>query len=252
MNSVGKLFAYLVSVMTSLTPRQYITYTLLIIIAIPIILILLGAIILIPAFDLLWLEGWIFILGFTIWALFYFVYFLVKNPQTLLNRGKYSADPKEVIFNAMHLPLVILIVVIPGLERVFFSSYRFIFSLIPPLPYIIELLGFIGLIVGLCIIFLANRENTFASKGVRIHEGHRVIKTGPYAIIRHPMYAGAIIVMISIPIALGSVVALLPAILLSIGFLLRIRWEEALLLKELEEYTEYTKKVRYKLIPKIY
>jgi len=85
-----------------------------------------------------------------------------------------------------------------------------------------------------------------------MHKGYQVISIGPYAIIWHPMYASFFIMFLGMPKALGSVISLLPVILIIVTTLIRIRWEEDQLLKELGGYSKNTKQVRYKLIPKIY
>jgi protein-S-isoprenylcysteine O-methyltransferase Ste14 len=152
------------------------------------------------------------------------------------------------------IPTCSLLFVLPGLNRQYFPELL-------PIPHfieifgsvtVVEIFGLIGVAIGSVIMVLANRENMYASKGVKIHEGHEVIMTGPYAVIRHPLYLGVFVVILSTPIALGSLISFIPAILVVIMFLVRIRWEETLLLKELTGYKEYTKKVKYKLFPKIY
>ena len=96
------------------------------------------------------------------------------------------------------------------------------------------------------------RENSFASKGLMIHQGQKVIDTGPYALVRHPMYISSIIMSISIPLTLGSLIGIIPAIFVPFIFGLRICKEEEMLLRELRGYDEYRRKVKYRLIPKIW
>ena len=191
------------------------------------------------------MEGWLFIFVFIGLLFLYYLFFLITDPQTILNRSKQTSESKNVLFSVVGFILFMLVMIVPGLERQSSAGSS-------ALPFAIEIFGFIGITVGFFIVFLANRENTYASKGLRIHEGHQVIKTGPYAVIRHPMYAGFFIMFLGMPISLGSVISLLPAILMIIAVLFRIRWEEKQLLNDLEGYLEYTKQVRYKIIPKIY
>jgi len=231
--------------MAQISLKMYIGLILLIFVIIPFIALIFGVLILIPANDLNWMEGLLFIFVFNILLFLYYLYFLITDPQTILNRSKQTSEVKNVLFSCVLLILFLLVMIIPGLERQ-------LNDMSSALPFTIEIFGFIGIIVGFFIVFLANRENTYASKGLRIHEGHQVIKTGPYAHIRHPMYAGFFIMFLGIPISLGSVISILPAILMIIAVLIRIRWEEDLLLKELDGYLEYTKQVKYKIIPRIY
>ena len=235
----------MVSIMSKVSLKMYFVLIFSIFIIIPIIALVFGVLILLPANDLNWMEGWLFIFVFIGLLFLYYLFFLITDPQTILNRSKQTSESKNVLFSVVGFILFMLVMIVPGLERQSSAGSS-------ALPFAIEIFGFIGITVGFFIVFLANRENTYASKGLRIHEGHQVIKTGPYAVIRHPMYAGFFIMFLGMPISLGSVISLLPAILMIIAVLFRIRWEEKQLLNDLEGYLEYTKQVRYKIIPKIY
>jgi protein-S-isoprenylcysteine O-methyltransferase Ste14 len=231
--------------MTRVSLKTYLALIFSIFLIIPFIALIFGVLIFLPANDPNWMEGWLFIFVFIGLLFLYYLYFLLTDPQTIMNRGKQTSDSKNVLFSSVVFILFLLVMIVPGLERQFSGGNS-------ALPFVIEIFGFIGITVGFFIIFLANRENTYASKGLRIHEGHQVIKTGPYAVIRHPMYAGFFLMFLGIPISLGSVISVLPAILMIIAVVFRIRWEEEQLLNELEGYLEYTKEVRFKLIPKIF
>jgi len=94
-------------------------------------------------------------------------------------------------------------------------------------------------------------ENKFFEGSVRIQKerGHRVVTSGPYAIIRHPGYAGMIVFYASMPLGLGSLYGMVPALLLAGAFVFRTHFEDEMLQRELKGYTEYAKKTRYRLIP---
>jgi protein-S-isoprenylcysteine O-methyltransferase Ste14 len=101
-------------------------------------------------------------------------------------------------------------------------------------------------------IFLVFHENSWAGRTIRVEKGQKVISTGPYAIVRHPMYAAVIALYIATPLALGSYVALFP-FLLCVPFLFyRIRNEEYVLKAELQGYKEYCRKVKWRLVPGIW
>ena len=97
-------------------------------------------------------------------------------------------------------------------------------------------------------------ENAFASKVLDIREdsGQKVIDTGPYAVVRHPMYSGFSLMLLAVVLALGSWYALIPAILAIVFLVIRIKFEEAMLLEGLKGYKEYKERIKYKIIPKIY
>jgi len=106
--------------------------------------------------------------------------------------------------------------------------------------------------LGYILVFLVFRENPFASRVVEVEPGQKVISTGPYALVRHPMYLGTSIMLLATPIALGSYWALPVFFILPLVLVYRILNEEEVLLRELPGYREYMKKVRHRLIPFIW
>jgi protein-S-isoprenylcysteine O-methyltransferase Ste14 len=102
------------------------------------------------------------------------------------------------------------------------------------------------------LVFLVFKENSYASRIVEVDKKQKVISTGPYAFVRHPMYTGVIPMYLCIPLALSSYIALIFFVPVVIVIILRIFDEERLLLKDLEGYKEYTKKVKYRLIPSVW
>jgi len=105
---------------------------------------------------------------------------------------------------------------------------------------------------GYVFIILVFLENNFASRVVEVTEEQKVIQTGPYSLVRHPMYLGSIIMYVMTPLALGSTWAMIPALLMIPFLILRIINEEELLVKELPGYAKYRQKVRYRLFPGIW
>ncbi|MFX1388125.1 MAG: methyltransferase family protein, partial [Promethearchaeota archaeon] len=118
----------------------------------------------------------------------------------------------------------------------------------------VEIIGIIGMSLGFIIIFLVMKENTFLSKTVEIQEdrGHKVITTGPYRVVRHPMYSGFILFIVFYCFALGSLYSLIPTSLGVVGIIIRTVMEDRLLHKDLKGYKEYTQKTKKKLIPLIW
>jgi len=218
-----------------------------------------------PAGTIYWLEGWVYLVIFFISFSLILVALNNKNPEILMNRLKMKkesmrkkkekgTDEKDVITKASGTDKIILplfgifflaVFVIPAFDRRFNWSTIWIWS---------EIIGFILLPISFYIVYRVMLENAYASKVLDVREdsGQKLIDTGPYAIVRHPMYSGFGLMVISLALGLGSWYALIPATL-SIVFLgIRIKYEEAMLMEGLEGYSEYKNRVKFKLIPKIF
>jgi len=195
----------------------------------------------------LWIEMWIYLLIFTIFMTYSLFWVRKNNPQLLESRTSMKGSPRsdKIILSLLGVVCIVYFVV-AGLD-----GGRFHWSVIPVL---VKILGFIGVAFGLIIMFLVMKENAFASKVLRIDKegGQKVISTGPYAIVRHPMYTGYLLMFFGLTIALGSLFGLIPTVIVTILIIIRILLEEKLLHEGLEGYTEYTEKVKYRLIPKIW
>ena len=122
------------------------------------------------------------------------------------------------------------------------------------MPDALKVVGAVLIPVGFFIVWLTFRENSFAAPVIKIQKerGQHVISTGPYAIVRHPMYAGGALYMIGMPLLLGSGLGLLILPLLLGALSVRIFIEEATLRKGLPGYGEYTRRVRYRLVPGVW
>lgn len=206
--------------------------------------------------DWLWIEGWVFVVLFAVFG-FIMAYVLnKKNPRVVRNRFKWRKEKKmddkesekasssdKFIFPIFIIGFVLLFV-ISDLDHPFNWSGAF--------PIWLEILGFFLLGVGLYIIFLAQLQNAYASKVLDIREGQKLIDTGLYAHVRHPLYSGMIGFVVGMPLGLGSWWALIPAVFCILGMVIRIKFEEKMLIKGLDGYIDYQKRVKYKLIPKIY
>jgi protein-S-isoprenylcysteine O-methyltransferase Ste14 len=168
---------------------------------------------------------------------------LLRDRMTFLKRSARGWDKAILwISTVFFIPYLLL----PGLDAI-----RYQWSSVP-LP--IRAIGFIGIGSSWLLIFRVMRENTYLSRVVEIQKerGHRVITTGPYRYIRHPMYVGVILLFFCIPLGLGSLWALLPAVLLTALIAVRTHLEDKTLHEELDGYKAYAEKVRYRLIPGIW
>jgi protein-S-isoprenylcysteine O-methyltransferase Ste14 len=133
--------------------------------------------------------------------------------------------------------------ILPGLD------VRFGWSNVPPFVSIIANAFFFA---GYMVFFWVLVTNSFVSRVVEVESGQKVISSGPYALVRHPMYSGVIIMYLASPVALGSYWALIPAVLIVPLLVARIYNEEQVLQNDLPGYVEYLQKVKYRLLPGIW
>jgi len=211
-------------------------------------LALILAVFFIPAGTLRWPQAWVFLALYLSAVARFYLYTKKRDPGLLKERMSPQKNVKtwdRKIIRIYSLLLAAMTVLV-GLDAV-----RFRWSHLAPGW---NALGFGGLSLAMLLVFWATRENTFASSVVRIQDdrGHRVCSTGPYAHVRHPMYAGVILSIISFPLALGSLFALIPAGLIVGLFILRTSLEDKTLQEELPGYREYAQKVRSRLIPGVW
>ena len=128
-------------------------------------------------------------------------------------------------------------------------DFRFGWSKVP-LPVVI--VASVLFLAGYALYAEVMRENAYLSRTIKVEEGQTVISTGLYAVVRHPMYTASTVMFLALPLILGSWYALIPFALYPVIMIVRIRGEEKLLTAELSGYEEYTRKVRYRLIPFIW
>jgi protein-S-isoprenylcysteine O-methyltransferase Ste14 len=223
---------------------------LLMIFYVPVVSAIIAFIIIAPSGDNAWLEGWLFVFLFFAYIWIFMIYSLIKDPEILMKRAKYvTDDPNTKSFpdkTFMILAMVLLVF------TVIFPSFDHRLEISSPLPWYIELIGFIGLIISMIAMMYVNKVNRYASKGLVIHKDHELINSGPYQFVRHPMYTGASIFFVCIPLALGSLIAFIASLFFPILLVYRIQIEEKMLIDHLPGYKDYMKQVRYRLIPRIY
>lgn len=211
------------------------------------LLLVMAALLFIPAWTLDYWQAWTFLALYFVSSLAITLY-LMKKDRKLLER-RMSGGPssekettQKIIMSFASLGFIAL-VVFPALD------HRFAWSHMPPYA---SLAGEALVMLGWLAIFFVFKENTFTSATIELAPNQRVISSGPYALVRHPMYAGALVMLIGIPIALGSwwglfvIVAMMPALIW------RLIDEEKFLARNLPGYVEYQKKVLYRLIPLVW
>ncbi len=215
-----------------------------IVVLVPAVFLALGLIFFVPAGTLDYWEAWVFITVLLVPFLFVLTYLLRKDPSLLVRRIRFNekeSAQRRIIRASGFIFLAGFL--IPGLD------HRYGWS---DIPVEAVLAADVLVIVGYALVFLVFRENPFASRVVEVEQDQKVISTGPYALVRHPMYLGTSIMWLATPVALGSYWALPIFLILPIVLVYRIMNEEEVLLRELPGYREYTQKVRYRLIPGIW
>ncbi len=211
-------------------------------------LLLLALALFVPAGDIRRVDGWIFLLVFFLLTVAAIVYLWRTNPDIFVARSRIHPGTKawDKVLMAILLPSFFLIFLVAGLD-----GGRFHWSRVPPAVII---LGYVLLCAGFFLSIWVYKVNKFAEPSVRIQteRGHKVIDTGPYAIVRHPLYLGGLMMFIGVPLALGSFWALVPTALGTLVIIVRIVLEERTLREGLEGYKEYAARVRYRLIPGVW
>ena len=201
----------------------------------------------IPAGSLSFWQAWIYLIVWAVCVILITAY-LIKNDQELL-AGRVQAGPvaetqkSQKIIQSLASLFFIGLFIVPGLD------YRFGWSRVSPIVSLIAD-GFVAL--GFYIVFLTFRENTYTRATIEVSAEQQVITSGPYRFVRHPMYAGALFMLIVTPLALGSWVALPFSLPLILVIAVRLLDEEKLLKKDLPGYSEYCQKVHYHLLPKVW
>jgi protein-S-isoprenylcysteine O-methyltransferase Ste14 len=179
------------------------------------------------------------------------IYLAIYDPALLAERSRFRFAEDQKRWDRYVL-IMIYVLMFAWFIIMPLDAKRFGWS--PSFPAWLKVLGGLLLIPSLYLIFQSTAENTFASTMVRIQKERKqvVISTGVYGFVRHPMYLGAVLMMFGAPLLLGSIWGLVIAGMGLLVLLLRIVSEENMLMNELEGYSEYMKRVRYRLIPSIW
>ncbi len=205
--------------------------------------VVMGLVFFLPAGTLAYWQAWAYIALICVPLLFVVHYLFEHDPGLLETRLSQKEPHKTQRLIVGVGNLYYLVFLLPGLD------HRFGWSRVPSWLAIAALAM---VLVGYGMVMLVFRENSFASRVVTVVAGQRVVCTGPYAVVRHPMYVGTILMDLFTPLALGSYWAL-PAFALIVPLLMwRILDEERLLRKELPGYGEYAQRTRYRLVPGVW
>jgi len=207
--------------------------------------LLLGALLFLPAGSMSWTAGWVFLLVlFTALAVSAVVLQRV-NPTIFRARSRFQPGTKlwDKRLLAFLLPSALVVLPVAALD-----AGRFRWSVLPAWAIAA---GYLVFLAGFALTAWAQAVNEFFEPGVRIQsERHQhVIDTGPYAVIRHPGYIAGMLLFAGVALSLGSLWALIPAVLASVAIIVRTAWEDRLLRAELPGYQDYARRIRWRLVP---
>ena len=200
-----------------------------------------------PAWTLDFWQAWVYSFVFIASAALITAYLWKKDPKLLerrVNAGPAAEKEKsQQLIQLLAALAFIGIIILPSLD------HRFSWSDVS-LP--VAIAGLVLVALGFLIVFMVFKENSFAAATIDVAPEQKVISTGPYAIVRHPMYSGALVMLFGTPLALGSWWGLLMFIPMTVIIAWRLRNEERFLADNLSGYQEYCRKVRYRLVPLIW
>ena len=211
------------------------------------LIVMLGLFLFAPAWSFNFWQAWIYLIIFVVSTGVITIYLWKKDPKLLERRVK--AGPKaekektQKIIQLFASICFFALLVIPAFD------HRSRWSNV---PLYIVIVGDVLVALGFFLVFLVFKENTFAAATIEVFPDQKVITTGPYSMVRHPMYTGGLIMLSGTPLALGSWWGLLILVPLTLIIVWRLLDEEKFLYKNLPGYKEYCQKTRYRLIPLIW
>jgi protein-S-isoprenylcysteine O-methyltransferase Ste14 len=209
-----------------------------------------GALLFVPAGTIRWPQAWVLLIELGVTGALISGWLYVHDPALLAQRMAAPVQREQAAWDRIFMSCMLLFFVawlaIMGLDAVRFR--------VSQVPVWAQGLGAIGILASQYAFWLVFRTNSFAAPVVKVQKerGHAIATGGPYAIVRHPMYAGAILLLLGIPLLLGSWIGLALAPVLVVGFGFRAVFEERTLAAHLPAYADYAARVRYRFVPLIW
>jgi len=208
------------------------------------VFIVLGLLFFLTAGTIAFINGWIYIVTLVLLMGAGFIVLYRKDKKLLEKRVRTREKEKQqILFVIISSVLVTALYAIPGLD------YRFCWSTV---PVWLQILGEVLLIAGYVMNIVVMLQNSYASRVIEIQEEQKLIDTGMYKVVRHPMYMSMSLLYIGTPLILGSFIGLIPGMLFPFTLVMRIMNEEKVLKEGLPGYGDYMMRVRYRLIPFIW
>jgi protein-S-isoprenylcysteine O-methyltransferase Ste14 len=208
--------------------------------AIPVLM----ALFFIPAGTFTYWQAWVYMAILFVPMLFVLYYLLKNDPGLLVRRMRMrEKEAQQRLIIKLSLIPFLLAFLLPGFDK------RYGWSMAPaPVVVMADVL----VLLGYGLVFLVFRENRYTSRVIEVEQGQTVISSGPYAVVRHPMYSGSILMYLFSALALGSYWAMIPALLIVPVIVARILNEESVLVRDLPGYPEYMQKTRFRLMPGVW
>jgi protein-S-isoprenylcysteine O-methyltransferase Ste14 len=209
-----------------------------------------AALMFVPAGTIWWPQGWVFLVELAASGLLISGWLYVHDPALLAQRMASPVQREQPAWDRIFMICVLVFfcawLAVMGLDAVRFRASH--------VPVWAQVVGALAILVSQYVFWLVFRANSYAAPVVKVQtdRGHAIATTGPYALVRHPMYAGAILLLIGIPLLLGSWYGLVLAPVLVVGFAIRAVLEERVLQAQLPGYADYAARVRYRFIPLIW
>ena len=212
------------------------------------LILLMDAILFLIAGRLDWAGAWILSLLYLVFLLVFVAWTVRNAPELLEERSRMATNVKtwDKVLLALYTVALLSLLVVAALD-----AGRFKWS---EMPVVLQAVGVIGMIPCGIWLWWVTRTNAYLSRYARIQDdrGQQVVTTGPYAYVRHPMYAAVIPFIICVVFTLGSWWALIPGGLIGVLFVIRTALEDRMLQAELPGYAEYARRVRYRLLPRVW
>ena len=191
--------------------------------------------------SLRWWEAWVYCLALLVPMTVFLAHMARRDPQFLARRMRLrERERAQRRIIAWGTPLLLAALIVSGLDHRFGWSHPSV---------VVVAVAMVVVLAGYLLILRVFLENRWAGRTIETYPGQEVVSTGPYRLVRHPMYAGGVALYLATPVALGSWWALIPALMAVSVFVPRIRNEEEVLVRELPGYEEYRHKVPYRLAP---
>lgn len=205
------------------------------------------ALLFLPAGSLRFWQAWVYAFVFVSSSIIIGVYFSRHDPRLIERRMKAGPGAENEQSQKLIISLLIggfiIMLAVPGLD------YRWRWSSV---PVWLVIAGNAGVALSFFIFFVVLKQNSYAASTVTVEADQPVVSTGVYGVVRHPMYAGAVILVLATPLALGSYWSLLAALIALPALIWRLTDEERILRRDLRGYTDYCSQIRYRLIPGIW